>query len=73
MNTTISRIKGSIKKFRRRVNLLTGYGFRSCLAIAPMAVQAPDRFGYRELSGQAFHTIREQRALAVEVIRIRGV
>src|ERR1035438_4681615 len=70
MTSTFNRIKDHIKQVRRRLYLASGYGFRHCLEIAPLASQAPERWGYRELASQTSHTIHDQRAL--EYLRMQS-
>ena len=70
MTSTFNQIKDHIKQVRRCLYLASGYGFRSCLEIAPLASQAPERWGYRELAGKTSHTIHDKRAL--EYLRMQS-
>lgn len=63
MVSPLNQLKVWIKQFRRQLYLASGFGFCSCVEIAPLASQTPERWGYRELSARASHTIQDRRAL----------
>lgn len=62
MTTLLDETKIRLKRARRSLFLATGYGMSECVEIAPLARQAPEQWGYRELVAQATHTIVDQRA-----------